>query len=131
MNLPNKTKSFAWHVCRNIIPTKMNLWHRQVIDEDMYEVCGSGRETSGHIFWECQTACDMWLRICIIFETQRVRYDEFFDLIWYLMFIQHVGNEILKLVFMVAWCMWHNRNAVRHGSARQSTSKVVQKARFC
>ena len=90
-----------------------------------------GEKLVGIFFGECQTACDMWLRICIIFETQRVRYDEFFDLIWYLMFIQHVGNEILKLVFMVAWCMWHNRNAVRHGSARQSTSKVVQKARFC
>ena len=61
MNLPNKTKSFAWCVCRNIIPTKMNLWHRQVIDEDMCEACGSGRETSGHIFWECQTAWDVWL----------------------------------------------------------------------
>ena len=46
------------------------------------------------------------------------------------MFVQHVGNEILELVFMVAWCMWHNRNVVRHGSARQSTSEVVQKVRF-
>ena len=27
LNLPNKMKSFAWQVCRNIIPTKVNLCH--------------------------------------------------------------------------------------------------------
>lgn len=46
------------------------------------------------------------------------------------MFVQHVGDGILELVFMVAWCIWYNRNAVRHGSTRQSAQMVVQKARM-
>ena len=29
---------------------------------------------------------------------------------------------------MVAWCMWFNRNAIRHGSVLQSAIVVVQKA---
>ena len=49
-NFGAKIKSFAWQVCRNIIPMKVNLCHRQVIDDYMCEACGLGKETSGHIF---------------------------------------------------------------------------------
>ena len=32
------------------------------------------------------------------------------------------------MLFMIAWSMWHNRNAARHGSPRQFANLVVQKA---
>ena len=35
----------------------------------------------------------------------------------------------LEMIFMVAWCMWYNRNMVRHVSIHQSATMVVQKAR--
>ena len=38
-------------------------------------------------------------------------------------------NDVLEMLFMIAWSMWHNRNVVRHGSPRQSATLVVQKAR--
>ena len=44
----------------------------------------------------------------IIFETQGVRYNEFVDLVWYLIFIQHVGNDFLEMLFLIAWSTWHN-----------------------
>ena len=56
LNLPNKIKSFAWIVCRNILLTKMNLCQRQVIDEARCEACVLGEESSGHAFWECGKA---------------------------------------------------------------------------
>ena len=31
---------------------------------------------------------------------------------------------------MIAWCMWFNRNVVRHGHSRQSAEEVVQLVRF-
>ena len=52
------------------------------------------------------------------------------DLIRYLMFVQHVGDGILELVFMAAWCIWYNRNVVRHRSTCQSAQMVVQKTRM-
>ena len=61
LNVPNKIKSFSWQVCWNIIPTKVNLCHTQVIDDDTCEACGLGKETSGHIFWECEAACEVWV----------------------------------------------------------------------
>ena len=44
------------------------------------------------------------------------------------MFVQHVEDELLEIVIMIAWCMWYNRNAVRHGSTFQSAQQVIQKA---
>ena len=87
LNVSNKIKSFAWWVCRNIIPTKVNLCHRQVIDDDMSEAYGLGKETSGHIFWECEATHKGWVQFGTIFETKGVRYNEFVGLVWYLIFI--------------------------------------------
>ena len=81
LNVSNKIKSFAWQVCRNVIPMKVNLCHRQVIDDYMCEACGLGKETSGHIFWECETTHEVWVQFGIIFEAQGVGYNEFVDLV--------------------------------------------------
>ena len=48
-------------MCQNIIPMKVNLCHRQVIDDDMCEACGLGKETNGHIFCECVVARQVWV----------------------------------------------------------------------
>ena len=36
--LPHKIRHFAWRVCRNILPTKVNLMKRKVIQDD---ICAS------------------------------------------------------------------------------------------
>ena len=120
LHLPNKMKSFAWRVCHNIIPMKANLKRRKLIKESLCEACGLEEEISGHAFWDCEHAREVWHLLGITFKTQRVLYREFVDLIWYLMFVQHVGDVVLEMVFMISWCMWYNRNAIRHGSSCQS-----------
>ena len=72
----------------------------------------------------------MWPLSGNIFDTQGAWYLEFMDLVWYLIFVQHVGNDILEMLLMIAWRMWFNRNVVRHGHSRQSVEVVVQLARF-
>ena len=39
-----------------------------------------------------------------------------------------MGDELLELVVMVAWCLWFNCNEVRQGKARQSGSAILTKA---
>ena len=98
----------------------MNLCQRQVIDEARCEACGLGEESSGHVFWECGKAQEVWSLSGIVFETQGIHYQEFVDLVWYL-----ISSNTLEMIFMVAWCMWFNRNAIRHGSVLQSAIVVV------
>ena len=64
-----------------------------------------------------------------MFETQGIHYQEFVNQVWYLIFVQHTGDDTLEMIFMVAWCIWFNRNVVQHGSACQLATVVVQKAR--
>ena len=37
--VPNKIKNFVWWACQNILPTKSNLYHRQVINFEVCELC--------------------------------------------------------------------------------------------
>ena len=59
-----------------------------------------------------------------------IRYLEFMDLVYYLIFVEHVGNDILEMLLMIGWRMWFDRNVVRHSHSRQSAEGVVQLARF-
>ena len=52
------------------------------------------------------------------------------DLIWYILFVQYVRDEVLDMVIMIACCIWYNRNAVRHGSSQQLAQQVIQKAQM-
>ena len=52
------------------------------------------------------------------------------DFIWHLIFGVRVGQELLELVAMVAWCMWFNRSKVRLGKPRQKGLAILQRARF-
>ena len=47
--IPNKIKAFSWRAYQNILPTKMNLFHRQVIEDPTCYECGLGPETVLHV----------------------------------------------------------------------------------
>lgn len=44
----------------NILPTKSNLKHRGVIQKDKCSICGEGVKDSGHVFWLCSKAKEVW-----------------------------------------------------------------------
>ena len=69
LDIPNKIKTFAWRARRNILPTKVNLHHQGVLESVTCEACGIANETSGHLFWECTKAREVWLEIGIPFDT--------------------------------------------------------------
>ena len=47
--LPNKIKAFAWCVCRNILPTKANLYSRKITQDDVCDECGAVVESMAHV----------------------------------------------------------------------------------
>ena len=50
LHVPNNTKLFAWRACKNILPTKANLYHKGVIDDPTCEAYALAPETVGHLF---------------------------------------------------------------------------------
>ena len=58
--VPNKVRVLGWKACQNILPTKMNLFHRQVTDDLICEECGLEPETVLHVLCQCQKAKEVW-----------------------------------------------------------------------
>ena len=61
LRIPNKIKVFKWRACNEILPTKLNLSKRRVIDDAMCPICLRFPESVVHAFWECDVARDVWV----------------------------------------------------------------------
>ena len=107
----------------------MNLCHRGVLDNPTCEACSLSNETSGPLFWDCTSARETWEAAGIPIDLRGVQYREFIDLLWHLIFVQHVGMNLLKFVITTAWCKWFRRNKTRLGAPQQSCREIIHKAR--
>lgn len=54
--IPSQVRNFGWRACQNILPTKMNLFHRKVIDNPTCEECGLSPKTILHVLCHCTKA---------------------------------------------------------------------------
>lgn len=81
--MPNKVKVFAWRACRNILPAKVNLFVRKVTQNEVCEECGVAVESSGHLFWHCTRAQEVWKASNLGLEANLMEIHEFIDLVWY------------------------------------------------
>ena len=48
LKVPNKIKVFGWRACRNILPTRVNLVHKKIIQDNRCELCKFEVETGIH-----------------------------------------------------------------------------------
>ena len=126
--IPNKLKTFTWRACRDILPMKNNLCCRGVLDNAKCEACGLTAETSGHLFWDCIKAHEVWTATGIAFDTNGVHHSEFVDFLWYILFVQRMDMKLIELIITIAWCMWYNRKKTRLGSLRQTSQEMIYKA---
>ena len=79
------------------------------------KACGSDAESTGHVFWECEKAQEVWVLSSIPFDPLELLAPDFMDFLWHLKFRQQMGDELLELVVMEAWCLRFNCNEVRQG----------------
>nr|POE75844.1 hypothetical protein CFP56_05113 [Quercus suber] len=85
-------------------------------------------ETSGHLFWSCQRACDIWWFFALFQESRVQHFGSFMDMLWYVVMTAHwEHNEVEKLI-VVAWALWSNRNECKNGGAKKSCQALLQGA---
>ena len=96
---PHKIRHFTWRACREILPTKVNLKRRKVVDVDSCEECNDGIENSGHLFWSCQRARQIWQCTKLCFASEPTAIHSFFDLVWHLMMREEHDED--KMATMV------------------------------
>lgn len=129
--LPHKVRHFAWRACRDVLYTKVNLMRRKVVHDQVCEGCGLEAETTGHLFWTCLRAREVWSCSMIVVLVDQDRGLSFHDLLWSMLVEERQDVEMVAKVVCIAWVMWHNRNKVRHKGQRQNGKDMVRWASQC
>ena len=119
LKVPNKIQSFTWRACRNILPTKANLFRRKITPDNICEVRGNFEETTGHVLWHCYRGKEVWKEVGLDTDKVMDKCPEFLDLVWYARNVKQWSKEDIRLMVTTAWGIWTNRNEVRHGKSRK------------
>ena len=59
--MSNKIKIFGWRACCNILPTRVNLSKKWIIEDNRCVACKTELETGVHALWNCGLAQDIWV----------------------------------------------------------------------
>ena len=126
--MPNKVRNFTWRACKDILATKMNLRKRHITSNDLCMSCNKATETSGHMFWFCEKAKEVWNGNKMVFPFIIVENWEFIDIVWNV--IRYAPKEfgMLEKTVMICSEIWKNRNVVRHGGAGKKGYQVLKMA---
>lgn len=125
LHIPNTIKLFTWRACQDILPTKDNLYHRQVLNTPTCEACTLALKTVGHLF---SVTKKVWSISNIPFDSNILSFMHFKDFLWHLIFKQHMSTELIELTITTTWSIWFNSNKTRLGNACQSPHEIIHKA---
>ena len=126
-NIPNKIRTFGWKACQNILPTKMNLFQRKIIEDPTCDACGLCPETIVHVLCQCPKAVKVWSK-CNLLQVVECQGD-FIDTVWQCERTQSNDSNLLEMILMIAWGIWKNRNEVRHGGRRLIAMEIAHQTR--
>ena len=82
------------------------------MENDTCEECNEGVEHSGHLFWSCQRAKQVWQCTKLRFAFEPLAINSFFDLVWHMMMFEEYNEDKLAAVVTIAWSTWTNRNEI-------------------
>ena len=60
LRVPHKIKHFLWRACHNALPTKCNMFRRNIINSKVSELCNEGHEDVLHTLWKCRVVEGFW-----------------------------------------------------------------------
>jgi hypothetical protein len=122
--IPNAEKKFLWRACHEILPTKVSLHKRKVVEETMCPICNLVEETCFHILWDCPSARDVWSGSLKKFQKSSSFGPTF----------RHVAEEMfqtcdemeISLFTGTARRIWFRRNKVIHGGCFLHPTVLLQ-----
>ena len=101
LRIPNKIRVFGWRACNEILPTKLNLSKRRVIEYAMCPIYLRFPESAVHALWECDAARDVWTGSLKILQKGGSGMDDMLQLMEYL--LEQVESQDMEIVLIQAW----------------------------
>ena len=122
--MSNKIKNFVWRSCQNILPTKSNLYRKQVINSEVCELCDKSCETTSHVLLHFDFATLVWEACGLVIGKECT----FEDLFWKLSNDSRPSAMDLTNLMAVSWNIWNNRNGIRHGEKPKTVASLILEA---
>lgn len=125
IQMPHKIRHFTWRACRDVLPTKVNLVKRKVLQDDQCEECNLAAENSNHLFWTCKRACELWecSKLVLPFISDLVC--SLKDMLWSLCMEVESASEVVAKMVTCAWALWGTRNEIHHGGKWKTGLELV------
>jgi len=101
--LPHKLWHFTWRVCWDILPTKVNLMKRKVVQDAYCEECRTKAESIQHVLWTCPKAKEAWECSKMVVSMRSSRCQNFQDLMWLMMMEDLLEVDKIARVVRIAW----------------------------
>lgn len=127
--VPKKVNVFVWRLCRNILPTFINLFGRGVdVDTFNCKLCTHGIDDGIHLFHQCKFTRELrkhlsgWLQINIPEMEPKGIIEWYKDL--------QVSNHRRKIIEVIMyawwWHVWKDRNNMVYNKEKASTAGTLQ-----
>ncbi|XP_062157888.1 uncharacterized protein LOC133865460 [Alnus glutinosa] len=126
LKLPRFILIFIWRACNDILPTKINLYRRKIVIDQLCPMCNSEAESNGHVLWRCDSAKAVWGSCRGPIQKTSVEAEEFFDIFAFL--CDRLEDKDLELFASVAYKVWARRNMVVFGGAVLPPSILIREA---
>ncbi|KAH9778582.1 reverse transcriptase domain-containing protein [Citrus sinensis] len=120
LEVPGKVKHFLWRALKNILPTADNLLSRRVDVSLICPICSAVNESIFHCLVDCVLAKSCWFMSSLGLDGSCFSFVEWMEQIF-----TQCRKEDCKLVVMVCWRLWLNRNdKVWNGHSSSARSLV-------
>uniref|UniRef100_A0A2N9GC52 Reverse transcriptase zinc-binding domain-containing protein n=1 Tax=Fagus sylvatica TaxID=28930 RepID=A0A2N9GC52_FAGSY len=107
-SVPQKIKLFIWKACKNILPTKLNLFRKKACNSMSCDLCDNDLESVMHVLVDCKFAQEVW-GLSVLASTQKWPHSHnFADFVHH--GIQSLTSPDIELLFTIAWKLWVARN---------------------
>ena len=95
------------------------------MQDQTYDGCKAGAETTGHLFWSCPKAREVWSWSKLAVLPSRDSVQSFIELLWELMVEDRVDEDKVAQLVCIAWTMWNNRNVIWTGGKGRTGREMV------
>ena len=127
LGVPNKIKLFGWCACQEILPTRVNLAKRKIIEDNLCQCCGREPETEAHILWECGAAQDVWAGCVPRLQKMPNSHGNIVKLLETL--LDRLEISEVELFLVQAWFIWNQRNTVLYGGTFKDPKWLNKRAK--
>jgi hypothetical protein len=110
LEVPNPVKIFLWKACHDLLPTRVNLVHKRVVEDKFCPCCTIEEESIFHAIWSCIAARDVWGTKNSCFQKCSCEGPTFRKLFEYCM--GRMSREELELMAVTSRKIWLCRNAL-------------------